>query len=434
MPLPYFLQRRFLGAIVGIGLLGWAGSLPAQPLLCDGSNGYAAAPGGLRTFLWTPGMLAAAKADVAADPAALARLTADADVALTRGPYTVTDQTKLPASGDKHDYQSIGPYWWPTPGKRGGIPYERRDGKINPERDGPEFDLRRLQNLSDDVSLLALAYYHSGDRRYADHAAILLRSWFIDPATRMNPNMTHAQAIPGRYIGRGEGVIDAFRLVPVVESIGLLGPSGTLDADDQQALESWFGDFVSWMATSPNGRLERAKKNNHGIYFDMLISEFALFARLDQVAKTVTGMFAEARIDPQFAADGTLPEELTRTRSWHYTLWTLHAAERVAQLGSCVAVDVTAYRNQEGAGLTTALDRAAAAIDPASDWPYPDIAFDDPATMRSENQLAVETFRAAAWYLGNPKYESAAARYASSAAAFDIRYYLGPYAPTVEAE
>ncbi len=433
MPMAISLHRRLLGGVVGAGLLGWAGSLPAQPLTCDASNGYAEAPGGARTFLWTPGMLAAARADIAADPAARARLTADADAALSRGPYTVTDQTKLPASGDKHDYQSIGPYWWPASGKRGGIPYVRRDGKINPERDGPEFDLRRLENFSKDVSLLSLAYYHSGDQRYADHAAQLLRTWFVGPATRMNPNMTHAQAVPGRYIGRGEGVIDASRLVPVVESIGLLGPSGALSADDQQALEDWFGAFVSWMATSPNGKLERAKKNNHGIYFDMLISEFALFARLDPVAETVTGMFAHARIDPQFAVDGTLPEELTRTRSWHYTLWTLHAAARVAQLGTCMGQDISGYRSAAGAGLATALDKAAAAIDPATDWPYPDIAFGDPARMRSENALAVETFRAAAWYLGDPAYETAAARYVASAAASDARYYLGRYAPTMEA-
>lgn len=434
MPTTRFLQPRFLGAIIGIGLLGWAGSLPAQPLLCDGSNGYVAAPGGLRTFLWTPGMLASAKRDVAADPAALSRLTVQANAALTHEPYSVTDKTKLPASGDKHDYQSIGPYWWPTPGKRGGIPYERRDGKINPERDGPEFDLRRLQNFSDDVTLLSLAYYHSGDQLYTDHAAKLLRTWFIDPATRMNPNLTHAQAIPGRYIGRPYGIIDASRLIPVVESIGLLGPSGALGEEDQAALENWFGEFVGWMATSPNGRLERATKNNHGIYFDMLISQFALFARLDPVAEAVTGMFGEARIEPQFAADGTLPEELTRTRSWHYTLWTLHAAERVAQLGQCAGQDVASYRNAVGAGLGTALDKAAAVVDPAEDWPYKDIAFGDPGKMQSEDMLAVETFRAAAWYRGDPSYEAAAKRYADNAAASNIRYYLGSYPADPEAK
>lgn len=390
--------------------------------------------GGARTFLWTPGMLSAAKRNIAADRIALARLKRAADAALNRGPYSVTDKTKLPASGDRHDYHSLGPYWWPTPGKRNGEPYARRDGHINPERGGPEFDLHRLQNFSDDVTLLSLAYYHSGEQVYAEHAAALVRTWFVDPATRMNPNLTHAQAIPGRYIGRPFGIIDASRLVPVVESIGLLGPSGALGKEDQAALEGWFGDFVEWMATSPNGRLERATKNNHGIYFDMLISHFALFARLDRVTKTVTEMFGEARIDTQFAADGTLPEELKRTRSWHYTLWTLHAAERVAQLGRCAGQDVASYRNTVGAGLETALKMAAMVVDPAKSWPYQDIAFDDPEKMQSEDILAVETFRTAAWYLGDPSYEAAANRYADSAAASNIRYYLGPYPVEPEVE
>ncbi|ANY20220.1 Alginate lyase [Tsuneonella dongtanensis] len=402
---------------------------PAAAQVCDGSNGYEAAAGGARTFLWTPGMLASAKATAASDPAVLARLKNDADAALGRGPYSVTHKTKLAASGDRHDYQSIGPYWWPTAGKPGGLPYSRRDGRINPERSGPQFDLDRLQNFSNDVSLLALAWHHTGDRRYAEHAAALVRVWFVDPATRMNPNFDHAQAVPGRSLGRAEGVMDAFRFVQVVEAIGLLGPSGALSDGDGEAVEAWFGDLVQWMATSPIGRAERAKTNNHGVYYDMLIGQFALYARLEPVAKTIAERFGPARIEPQFAADGTLPEELSRTRSWHYTLWTLHAAARMAQIGACIGVDVAGYRNGAGAGLRTALDRTAAVVDPEKDWGYPDIAFGDAKAMREEAELAVETFRTAAWYLADRRYEAAAMRYEESAGKSPAAYYLGPHRP-----
>ena len=38
-------------------------------------------------------------------------------------------------SGDPRDYVSLSPYWWPDPKKEDGLPYIRRDGEINPDRD-----------------------------------------------------------------------------------------------------------------------------------------------------------------------------------------------------------------------------------------------------------------------------------------------------------
>ena len=55
---------------------------------------------------------------------------------------------------------------------------------------------------------LAAAYKITGERKYADHAAAHLRAWFIDEATRMNPNLQYAQAIQGRFTGRGTGIIE----------------------------------------------------------------------------------------------------------------------------------------------------------------------------------------------------------------------------------
>lgn len=397
---------------------------------CAGSEGYAAQFDGRRTFLWQPAMLAAAKARLESDPALMAELRRRADAALAVGPFSVTDKTQAPPSGDRHDYRSLAPYWWPSAGKRNSEPYERRDGRINPERGGDAFDLARLQAFSDTVRLLALAHYHTGDARYAERAAVLIRAWFVDPATRMNPNMSFAQGIPGRVAGRAEGIIDASRLVPVVEAIGLLEPSGTLTAIDREALRDWFGALVRWMATSPNGRAERAKTNNHGIYYDMLIAQFALFAGLDEVAAAVTWLVGSRRIETQFAPDGTLPEELKRTRSWHYTLWTLVATARLAQMGRCVGVDIAAYRGDAGSTLPGALDAAAAIVDPERDWPHPDIAFGDPGRMEEEDRLAYETFASAAWYLENPAYAAAARRYIAPAQGGDDILYLGP--PPVE--
>src|SRR5207302_773663 len=81
---------------------------------------------------------------------------------------------RVPPSGDKHDYVSMGPYWWPNPAKRGGLPYVRRDGERNPEmRD--DYDAPRLAATTGAVTTLGLAYYFTDDEKYARRAALLLR-------------------------------------------------------------------------------------------------------------------------------------------------------------------------------------------------------------------------------------------------------------------
>ncbi len=65
---------------------------------------------------------------------ALDKLLRVAALARDATPVAVTDKTTLlPPSGDRHDYFSLSPYWWPDPGKPAGLPYIRRDGETNSE-------------------------------------------------------------------------------------------------------------------------------------------------------------------------------------------------------------------------------------------------------------------------------------------------------------
>ncbi|TVO33114.1 alginate lyase family protein [Vibrio algivorus] len=59
---------------------------------------------------------------------AIDALISSADKALKRKIDPVVNKTLLPASGNKHDYYSFGPYWWPNPDTKDGLPYIRKDG------------------------------------------------------------------------------------------------------------------------------------------------------------------------------------------------------------------------------------------------------------------------------------------------------------------
>jgi hypothetical protein len=381
---------------------------------CLGADGYAADFGGRRTFIWRPEWLNQIKEESSRRAVQTRnQLVAKANRALSQAPLSVTSKTKTPQSGDKHDYYSMGPYWWPDATKPNGEPYVRRDGVVNPQRNGDGFDATKLSKLSDDVSTLALAHFYTGDVRYAQKAAQMIKVWFLEPATKMNPSFAYAQAVPGVSAGRGEGIIDANRLLPIVESIGLLGPSGVLTPEENTALEKWFAEMALWMATSPNGQEERGKNNNHGIFYDLIISEFALFAREPQAAADIVRAFPQIRIAVQFGQDGSLPEELSRTRSWHYSHWTLGAVSKLAGLGECVGLDLWRTNLPDGRGLAKGLSFMSRYVSREASWTYPESAFQPGGNIASTREIAFETFRLAGWGYRNKSYEGLAQFYAN---------------------
>lgn len=414
-------MRSVLRGACGVLLIAAAGAVFAagdDAPVCRGSEGFASAFEGRTTFLWKPQHLRAARSSAQQAPARDALLR-DADRALHRGPYTVVDKTRPPASEDLHDYTSLAPYWWPDPGREDGRPYVRRDGEFNPERDGDMFDLTSLEAMSHDVEALALAYFVTDEARYAEKAASLLRVWFLDPATRMNPNLNHAQSIPGRVAGRAEGVIDVHRLVRVVESVGLMAPSDALTAQETTALKAWFGALADWMQTSPIGRQERAKDNNHGVYYDVLLSQFALFSGDAETARRVTASARRHRLDAQIDRRGALPEELARTRSLHYTTWTITAVMDLADLGRCVGVDLWNHPTPARSRLRSAVDFVVPFAGKEQTWPWPELNRSDTVGM-----YALLTRAAEAW--NAPAYAALARSYAPRYAQRRLNLVLPP--------
>lgn len=376
--------------------------------VCAAGAGYGAQSDRARTFLWRPEALAIARLRALNDPAALAGLLRRADAALSRALYSVTEKRAAPPGGSANDYASIGPYWWPAPGKRGGLPYVRRDGKVNPESRDVTFDKARMVDFSRDVVDLALAWHLTADRRYADHAARMLKAWFLDPATRMNPHMNFAQAVPGVSTGRAEGLIEVRVLTPVAEAVGLLGPSGALTADDEAGIEHWYAQMAGWMTTSPIAQAERAKTNNHGLFYDATLMHFALFARLTPVAEHVARAWPTKRLAIQLAADGSLPEELPRTRSLHYSFFALEAATQAATLAECVGIDLWNAETSDGRGLASALTYLEPYAKDPTTWPHPEQALTatDPRAALVE-QMA-RPLRMAGWGTGDGRYETLA--------------------------
>lgn len=327
-------------------------------IACAATKGNATPPQPPNVFILNGDVLSKKKAAVNAKDATLVpaykKLLKDADKALLEGAFSVMEKKNDPPSGDKHDYMSLAPYFWPDPAKKDGLPYLRKDGQTNPEVQDYK-DKEYLPKLSQAVQTLSLAYYFSGDEKYAAHAAKLLEVWFLNADTRMNPNMNFSQAIKGVNTGRGAGLIDARNFLRIIDGVGLLQASKSWTAADQKGLQDWFAGFLNWMQTSPIGKDEMDAKNNHGTYYDVLRLAIAMLTGNEEAAKSIVTNLTK-RLDSQMDAEGKFPLEMERTIALHYNVFDLHAFYMAAAMAEKIGVDLWHYTSPSGASLKKGFD------------------------------------------------------------------------------
>lgn len=326
-----------------------------------------------------PGSLAQAKSRLAAGDKDLNRavknLLEEADDSLREKTPSVTEKTTLPPSGDRHDYMSRAPYYWPDAKSKSGLPYIRHDGKVNPEsRDLQANDGPRVKLMANTVETLALAYYFTGNEPYAAQAAKFARVWFLNPATRMNPNFKFAQAVRGENDGRATGIIEARPIAKAADALGLLAGSKAWTPAEQKALEAWLQTFLDWLLTSKAGQSERSAKNNHGAWYDAQTARLALCLGRNDLACGIIEEAKQRRITVQIGPDGRQPFELARTASFSYSRFNLEALGDLAVLGEHAGVDLWHFTTPDGRSIRRALEFLLPYVDlPAKKWPFEQI-------------------------------------------------------------
>ena len=342
-----------------------------------------------------------------------------ADSSLRIGTISVIQKSTVPPSGDKHDYLSLAPYWWPDSTKPGGLPYVRRDGQMNPQT-RIDHDGLRFGALTNAVEALALAYWFTGEERYASHASFLLRGWFITPQTRMNPNLRFAQAILGVTEGRGIGILDLRHFPRLLDAVRLVDGSTSWTTPDRSQFEGWLREYLTWLRESRNGKDERAEKNNHGTLFDMQAASLALFLGDSAYAREMLNESAVSRVDSQIAATGAQQLELDRTRPIHYSLFNLDAFTQLAEMSRHTGANLWRYRSATGGSIAQALRFIAPYADGTRKWSKPDI-----VPVAPED--AAVALRRAGTVLADSAFANAAERSASArgASSRELIFYPG---------
>ncbi len=300
------------------------------------------------------------------------RILRTAAAALDLPPISIAASRAALSTGGANDFYSNGDYWWPDSAKPDGLPYVRRDGQTNPAN----FNAHRLaiRRLRDAVAALGAAFSITRDDAYAAKAAGLLRVFFLDPATRMNPHLRYAQAIPGVSAGRGIGIIDTLHLIEIPVAVEALSASPAFDAGLGAGLRSWFAAYLDWMITSPNGREEAAEKNNHAVAYWLQVAVFARFTGDEPRLAECRRRFREELIPGQMAADGSFPAELRRTKPYAYSIFQLDNLATLAQVLSRTGDGLWDFESPPGRGLRRAVAFLSPFLADKSRWPLaPDV-------------------------------------------------------------
>jgi hypothetical protein len=304
--------------------------------------------------------------------AAFGQLIEKANTALLDRPPSVMDKAKCAASGDKHDFFSFAPYWWPNPKRPDGLPYIRRDGHVFPQSKIGT-DSVAFANMSANVEILAMAYYLSGKDAYAEKAAEFVRVWFLNPRTAMNANANYGQAIPGVIDGRAEGIIEMRHLTRITDAIALISSSGYWKDADRKLMDVWLRKYCDWLETNTLPIDDTSTRNNHLTWREVQLVQFFLVLGEPARAQTLLQSERQHLLAVQVDPNGEQSLELVRTNSLGYSLFNLEALFRLATLGEYVGIDFFAYATTDRRSLYAALDSLAPYVDAGKPWPKPEI-------------------------------------------------------------
>lgn len=295
-----------------------------------------------------------------------------AEEALATKPESITMAVAPLSEGTPHDYFSQGNYWWPNPDTPDGLPYIRKDGQSYPH----SFEPHRLmtRRVRTRVARLAAGYQINKNPEYAAHAAKLLKTFFLDAETRMNPNLLYGQAIPGICSGRGIGIIDTLSLVEVPVAVRVLANVPSFPDDVTQGVIAWFADYLHWMRTHPYGVDEMNTTNNHSVCWFLQAAVFARFTDDEETLRFCRDAYRNRLLREQMALDGSFPRELERTKPYAYSIFVLDNLLTLCHVLSEDGENEWRYKLPDGRGAARAMDYLLPFLEDKSKWPYaPDV-------------------------------------------------------------
>lgn len=224
-----------------------------------------------------------------------------------------------------------------------------------------------LIDFSTTLSTLTAAFVITHEDRYAAAAGKHLTAWFVDPDSRMNPNLDHAYA-PFRTVNAlAAGMVDGVPLAEVARSVQFL-----VDVlPDIAEIRSWFKDFFDWLNTSRVPVIARDTKDHTASAWLLIAAACGRLLGDDVRLSECRHRFKSPTLRNQIQASGVFHHEVISEFPYRNTLFNFDLLAGACELLSTPFASLWPTELEDGPGM-----RAVAAFlypllsDPGR-WPYP---------------------------------------------------------------
>ncbi|WVQ83356.1 hypothetical protein IAT38_005495 [Cryptococcus sp. DSM 104549] len=242
--------------------------------------------------------------------------------------YSVTYSKLFCPEGKNHLF-TLKPYYWET---QPGGSWERRDGTRNPYCDLPQGQ-KQLELVSVTLHNLALGIQHAPEYRdrCIKRMEKVLNVFFVDPETRMIPEVWYAQCQPGDKPLKGNYAFEiALRYIILVDqAIRIAAPF--INKNLVQTIQGWIKTQAEWMDSSDQGKAARKYEDNKALWYHAIYASHLSVNNPSEGSSYATNFFRD------WSSAHPTPEqyfahELERTRPRHYTLFALESLFILAEL------------------------------------------------------------------------------------------------------
>lgn len=259
--------------------------------------------------------------------------------------YAVNGKKGAVGAGGLHEYVSVAPFHW-----RYGGQYVVREGLRSAEEmlytvEGERFDRTRWASFSGNVSVLTLAGYFSGNRMFFERAARMVRTWFVDEETRMEPHLryAHMNFSKGETEGSYTGISEFVNVVTVFDMVRLLYKNEALSTEDMSGLKKWASEYGEFLQNSPQGHKAYTSSDHGGTLYDVQVAALAAFTGNFTKILWHTSL-SRTRLYEQMMKDGSLKNEMKRKPQLHHMMYGLQAWVWLGRISERVGVDLWKFK------------------------------------------------------------------------------------------
>lgn len=293
-----------------------------------------------------------------------------------------------------NNFASLAPFYHPDPASDTGFPYIRIDGNRNPIA-AQTSDNKHVNRLYAIVYPCAVLYYFTKSEDYAIQAIQAIEKFFINPDTKMNPNITYSGMVIGNSLEdlriRG-AIIDTNYLSIMPDLIELLKPSPHWTNDINSAMVLWFDTFSDWFKTNPRGILQGGYNHNIKTSYMKQLCAYLTFCGKTEEAKTYLESNLKNLMVAQIDSDGKQVLEMSRVKNRHYSNFNLTLLVNLATIANSLGINVWNYEDSEGRGsIKKAMKYLAYYYLHPTEWTFSDEA-NNSAMTRSWLQAGVELY------------------------------------------